>query len=83
MVKISLLDKLLMIAEFPEIEILHYHGPYLSEPSTSVPAIVMGQAAYWDKYVWYYSLEDDWLVPGRMPEAWIDIVEEIHDLINK
>ena len=39
-----------MIAEFPEIEILHYHGPYLSESSTSVPAIVMGQAAYWDKY---------------------------------
>ena len=36
-----------------------------------------------DKYVWYYTQEDDWLVPGQMPETWIDIVEEIHDLINK
>jgi len=39
-----------MVEEFPEIEVFNYHGPYLSEPKYSIPAIIMGQAASWDKY---------------------------------
>ncbi len=176
-----------MILEFPEIEIMHYHGPYLSEPKTSIPAVIMGQAASWDKYellgpffagmmlgrgdqgtvidggevyqyrnmnefeysyqvrkydiasaetdswfiplelrsswsediniafgvynlqwkqnypmdpsimrstlinalsvtdkyVWYYTQEDNWLIPGEMPKEWINVVSEVHDHVNK
>ena len=24
-----------------------------------------------DKYVWYYTEEENWLVPGKMPEEWL------------
>jgi hypothetical protein len=27
-----------------------------------------------DKYVWYYTEDDDWLIPGKMPEAWLEAV---------
>jgi hypothetical protein len=174
-----------MVVEFPDIEVMHYHGPYLSEPRTSIPAVVMMQAASWDhyellgpffagmvlgkgnrgtvidggevyqyrtmndfeysyqvrkydiasegtdcwfiplelrpnwssdvnisfgvynlhwipkypmdpsimrttlfnalsvtdKYVWYYTQEDDWLIPKQMPEEWIDVVREVHNKV--
>lgn len=39
-----------MVREFPGIEVLNYHGPYLSEPNYRIPSIVFGQAATWDHY---------------------------------
>jgi hypothetical protein len=37
-----------MVSEFPNIEVLHYHGPYLSEKEAY--KIIYGQAGRWDKY---------------------------------
>jgi hypothetical protein len=39
-----------MVAVFPDIEVMSYHGPYLSEPNYRIPNIVMGQADKWDHY---------------------------------
>jgi hypothetical protein len=39
-----------MVAEFPEIEVLNYHGPYLSEPNYGVPKVVYGQVDAWGRY---------------------------------
>lgn len=30
-----------------------------------------------DKYVWYYTEEDDWLKPGKIANEWIKMVEEV------
>jgi hypothetical protein len=37
-----------MVAEFPEIEIIHLHGPYLSEPNYTIPTVNIEQAGNWD-----------------------------------
>lgn len=29
---------------------------------------------YTDRYVWYYTEEDSWLEPGKMPEEWINAI---------
>ena len=39
-----------MIGEFPGIEVLTYHGPYISEPNYRIPEIILGQADSWDHY---------------------------------
>jgi len=36
-----------------------------------------------DKYVWYYTEQDNWLEPGYMPKEWMDMVEEIHNIIRE
>ncbi len=36
-----------------------------------------------DKYVWYYTEEDNWLEPERMPQEWIDVIKENYNLIHK
>ncbi len=32
-----------------------------------------------DRYVWYYTESDSWLIPGEMPEEWINMVREVRD----
>ena len=38
-----------MTAEFPEIEIFTYHGPYLSEPNYRIPSVNIKQAGAWNQ----------------------------------
>ncbi len=38
-----------MIAVFPNIAVMHMHGPYLSEPNYRIPKVNLKQAAGWDK----------------------------------
>jgi hypothetical protein len=37
-----------MIAVYPEIEVMHMHGPYLSEPNYRIPKVNLEQAGSWD-----------------------------------
>lgn len=178
-----------MVSEFPKIEILNFHGPYLSEPKTNHEEIIKKQAGSWkerellgpffagmvqgngreskvidggevyqyrtaedfkksyqwrkfgiasdetdswfipsdlrkkwadnvdiaygvmssqwvpgypmnpeimkstlinalqatDKYVWYWTEKDSWIIPGEMPQVWIEAVNEGRQkgLVNK
>ena len=36
-----------------------------------------------DKYVWYYTEEDSWLEPGKMPKEWIDAVIKAKLAVNE
>lgn len=30
-----------------------------------------------DTYVWYYTESDNWVIPGWMPQEWIDMVRDV------
>jgi len=32
-----------------------------------------------DKYVWYYTEDDNWLIPGEMPVEWSDMVKVVRE----
>ena len=38
---------------------------------------------YTDKYVWYYTEDDSWLEPGKMPKEWVDVVSEARKAADK
>ena len=38
---------------------------------------------YTDKYVWYYTEEDSWLEPGKMPKEWIDAIVKAKSAANE
>ncbi len=38
-----------MVSVFPEIAVIHMHGPYLSEPNYRIPKVNLKQSPSWDK----------------------------------
>jgi len=38
-----------MVAVYPEIAVMHMHGPYLSEPNYRIPKVNLKQSPSWDK----------------------------------
>jgi hypothetical protein len=45
------------------------------EMNPDIMKTTLENALRWaDKYVWYYTEEDNWLEPGKMPQEWLEAV---------
>jgi hypothetical protein len=63
-----------------------YNLPYPTEQQTMTPRIMrstLEQALrHADRYVWYYTYGDNWLIPGDMPHCWREAVEGARDAVG-
>jgi hypothetical protein len=57
------------------------HAPTMTPP---VMRSTLEQALrHADRYVWYYTYKDDWLIPGNMPRCWFAAVEGARAAVGK
>lgn len=64
-----------------------YNVPFPTQEQTMTPEIMRGaleQALrHADRYVWYYTYMDNWLLPGDMPKCWTSAVENAREAVGK